>query len=289
MDLFFFLETHTVLTLSITLIISLVIGSFLNVVITRLPNLLETAWRQHCHEFLDLPVKNTKTPINLMTPRSYCPQCHATLKAWHNIPLLSFILLKGKCANCRSKIPLHYPIVEILTAIVTVLVIYQLGLTWQAMLTTLFSWGLIALSFIDIQKQILPDTLTLSLLWLGLLANAFTQFTTPQLAIIGAVSGYLTLWAIAKIFKCFRKKEGMGYGDFKMLAMIGAWIGAGLMLNALLTAVLLGTVISLLFFFFNKLNLKQPIPFGPFLAIGAWTTLLYGPSVMQFIFNYVIR
>lgn len=268
-------------------VLGLVIGSFLNVVICRYPKMLAQQWKEDCMKHLKQPITYKPRKFNLITPRSYCPKCQKKLKPWHNIPLLSYLFLCGKCAYCKKCISPVYPIVELLSAAVALIVLCRFGVTWPGLLAVIFSWGLIVLSFIDFRHQILPDDLTLSLLWLGLLSNAFFYYTTPTYAIIGALMGYLFLWAIAKLFTLIRKKNGMGHGDFKMFSMLGAWIGISILLNVLLTSVIVALVISLLLIAFKKLSNKNPIPFGPYLALGGWVTFIFGPTLSDWITRIV--
>lgn len=287
MDVTPFLQNHPTFTLVIIAGFGLVVGSFLNVVIARYPVMLQRDWRAHCLEYLKQAPEQQQPIFNLLRPRSHCPKCQQNIKAWQNVPVISYLLLGGECAFCKTKIPVMYPIVEILTTVLAVLVIQRFGLTWQALAAVIFTWVTIVLSFIDINEQILPDDLTLTLLWLGLFCNTFTLFTTPQLAIFGAIFGYFILWAVAKLFKLIRNKDGMGYGDFKMLAMIGAWLGATVLINVLLIAVIIGTIISLNLLAAKKITVQKPIPFGPFLAIGGWITMMYGPVLLRLITKWM--
>jgi len=283
MDIISYLQQNLGLTLTLVAIIGLVIGSFLNVVISRYPIMQKNMWKAECEEFLEITPTEKPSKLNLLTPRSHCPKCKNPIKAWHNIPLLSYLFLRGKCAFCKTDISAIYPIVELLSAAVAIIMVCRFDVTWEAFAAIIFSWGLITLSFIDFKEQFLPDTITISLLWIGLFVSCYNYFTTPEYAIMGAIIGYLILWSIAKLFKAIRKKEGMGYGDFKMLAMLCAWLGVGALLNVLLSAVFVALIVSLVLLGFKKIAKKNPIPFGPFLALGGFFTMIYGPFIVDFI------
>lgn len=233
-------------------IISLCIGSFLNVLIHRTPR-----------------------ELSILLPASHCPVCHHALKWTHNIPLLSYLMLKGRCRFCASRISSQYPLVELLTGIMGVFLFWKFGLTPAFIATAFFSFVLIALIVIDLEHQLLPDILTLSLLWAGLLASLYPIFVSPEQAIMGAAIGYLSFWLIAKLYEHIRGHEGMGYGDFKLLAAIGAWVGAKSLLEVVLISSLLGTAVGLTLLISKKANSKTPIPFGPFLAIAGWVVLVF--------------
>lgn len=267
------------------LIFALIIGSFLNVVIYRLPHMLFRDWREQCETFLQDPSNQSKgtTSINLFLPRSHCPHCKHPLKPWHNIPLLGYLWQRGKCAQCQHAISIRYPIVEIISAVAAICLYMAFGFSWQLLLSLLLSWGLIALTFIDLDEQLLPDQITLPLLWLGLLANTQQLFTDINSAIYGAIAGYLCLWIVAKVFYLVTKREGMGHGDFKLLAVIGAWLGWQYLLPVLLLASFAGAIIGIILLLIKKVGTRQPIPFGPFLAIAGWINLLWGPYCLHLI------
>lgn len=264
-------------------IIGLIIGSFLNVVIVRFPLMLEKRWRQECQEFLQLPVEPDAKKFNLLLPRSHCPHCHASIKIRHNIPVLSYLWLRGRCVACKKHISIQYPLIELLSAVTTVLVVCHFGLTWQSLTLLILTWALIVLFFIDLKKQILPDIITLTMLWLGLLLSLFYLWVTPYQAILGAIIGYGLLWITGTVYKLIRKKDGMGHGDYKMLAMLGAWVGVQMVLNILLFAVALGLITSILLLLMKKISAKNPIPFGPFIAVAAWVSLFSGPFIIHLI------
>lgn len=287
MTLILFLQSHLIITLVLTALIGLVIGSFLNVAIYRYPIMLHNQWRAECLEFLNMPPEKDKPAFNLALPRSHCPHCKHTITFWQNIPLLSYLFLLGKCAHCQKAISPLYFMIELLSAVLACLVVWTFGITTQTAFALIFTWALIAMSAIDFHEHLLPDDLTLSLLWVGLFSAAFNIFTTPKLAILGALVGYLVLWGVAKLFKAIRQKDGMGFGDFKMLAMLGAWVGINALLNVLLTAVILALVVSIPLLFLKKLTKGNPIPFGPFLAVAGWTTLMFGQPLMDALIRWV--
>lgn len=287
MDFASSLHSHLGLTLTFATILGLVIGSFLNVVIFRYPKMLKQEWKAECQALLKQPPARKPAKFNLMKPASKCPKCKKQIKPWNNIPLFSYLFLKGKCADCKVAISAMYPIVEILTAVLTLVIVYRFGLSLEALSALIFTWSLIVLSFIDFREHLLPDLITITVLWIGLLANSLGLFTTPEYAIFGAIIGYCLLWVIAKLFKLIRKKDGMGHGDFKMLAMLGAWLGVSMLLNVLITAVLIALVVSAILLGFKKISKKNPIPFGPYLALGGLLTMLFGPSVVDLIARMV--
>jgi leader peptidase (prepilin peptidase) / N-methyltransferase len=242
----------------VTLMVGLCLGSFLNVVIYRLPR-----------------------ELGIVFPGSACPHCKQALKWRHNIPVLSFIFLKGKCAFCHQKISLRYPAVEIITALTGLFLLWKFGLTLSFGASSLFSLILIALIFIDLEHQLLPDILTLPLLWLGLMASLLPVFTDAHSAIIGAVAGYLSLWCVAKAYEYFTHREGMGHGDFKLLAALCAWTGWQGLLPIILIASIAGSIIGISLLITKKVNSKTPIPFGPFLAVAGWIVLFLLPQIMN--------
>lgn len=280
----------------IVILLGLVVGSFLNVIIHRLPIMMKRQWHLQSCEILGQTPTHSQRSINLIKPNSHCPHCHSHIKPWHNIPLLSYIMLKGRCKQCQHAIPLRYPLIELITGLVSGLIFWRFGYTPEMGLFLILSWGLIAASGIDIAEQFIPDTITLPLLWLGLLANTFLYpvefasnqpsfFVGPSAAILGAVIGYLFFWIIAKLFYLVRKKEGLGHGDFKLLALFGAWIGVWPLLNIIIVSSILAIILSIAFLCFKKIRFSSQIPFGPFLAIGGWCTIVFG----DFITNAIIK
>ncbi len=272
-----------------TAVIGLLVGSFLNVVIYRLPIMMEREWRQECEEFLELDIKRPANPepFNLIVPLSRCPHCQAPIRPYQNIPVLSYLLLRGQCANCKGKIALRYPLIEAFTALCSAVVAYHFGYTAALGWALLLTWALIALSFIDIDKQLLPDSITLPLLWLGLLLSLFEVFTDSQHSIIGAASGYLSLWLVYQLFKFATGKEGMGYGDFKLLALFGAWLGWQYLPLIVLLSSLVGAVIGISMVLFLGQDRRIPIPFGPYLAAAGWLALLWGDKLIAQYFTLI--
>jgi leader peptidase (prepilin peptidase) / N-methyltransferase len=254
---------------------ALCIGSFLNVVIHRLPLMLQREWHQQAREVLDQPADaGTATErFNLIVPRSRCPHCGAPITAWQNIPIVSWLMLRGRCRACGAHISVRYPAVELLTALLSLIVLAQFGYSWAALASLLFTWTLIVLTFIDYDTKLLPDNLTIPLLWLGLLVNAGGLFTDLTAAVVGAAAGYLLLWSLYWAFKLSTGKEGMGYGDFKLLGALGAWFGwqaiPGLILVASLAGLVIGGGTQL------ARRSRDSIPFGPFLAIAGWIGLIW--------------
>ncbi|WP_286717689.1 prepilin peptidase [Thalassolituus sp. UBA2009] len=268
------------------LLLGLLIGSFLNVVILRFPVMMFRSWKQDCLEMdSNLPkhpaIDDLSKPFNLLKPDSHCPKCQAPVRAWQNIPVLSWVLLRGKCAGCGTPISLRYPAVEIATAILstTLLLVYPWG--WQLAAMLVFTWLLISMSVIDIDHQILPDTMTLSLLWLGLLVNSQGLFTDLDSAVYGAAAGYLALWSVFWIFKLVTGKEGMGYGDFKLLAALGAWLGVQSLPLIILLSSVVGAVVGIAGIIILGRDKNVPIPFGPYLAAAGWIAALWGNDISQ--------
>lgn len=257
-------------------IIGLSVGSFLNVVIARYPVMLMQKWGAECREFLKLPASPRAPTLNLAVPRSHCPHCEQRLPFWQNIPLISYFALRGQCGFCQKPIALQYPLIELITALATVAVFIQWGWQIKTIALWLMTWGLIVLSGIDWKTQILPDDITLSLLWIGLLCNIHALFVPLSQAVLGATLGYILLWGVAQLFKLIRKKQGMGHGDFKMLAMFGAWLGVAPLLYLLLMAIFLSLMANLSLLALKKIRLDQPLPFGPWLAMAGWIIFMSG-------------
>lgn len=281
---FYFLTTPVGFT-TLSGIIGLLIGSFLNVVIYRLPIMMKREWRNDCLEFLELENDVPTDVFNLALPASNCPNCQAKIQPWQNVPVLSYLLLRGKCANCKTPISARYPVVELLTAILSIIVAWHFGFGWQAAAGLVLTWVLIALSLIDLDTQLLPDVIVLPVLWLGLIASLFTIFIDSSTSIIGATAGYLVLWSVYHGFKLFTGKEGMGYGDFKLLAMLGAWLGWQYLGVIILLSSLVGAFIGITLISLNKHSRDVPIPFGPYLAIAGWIALLWGKSLNLYYFG----
>ena len=265
-------------TIATIFVLGLLIGSFLNVVVHRLPIMMEREWHRQCAELHEkLPPEYE--PLTLVAPRSRCPQCQHQITALENIPIISYILLKGKCAECGNSISARYPLVELFTGLISGFVAYRFGFNWELLAVLIFSWTLIASSFIDIDKTLLPDSMTLPLMWLGLLLSLGNVFVTPSDALLGAAFGYLSLWSVYHLFKLVTGKEGMGYGDFKLLAAIGAWVGWQQLPLVILLSALVGTVIGLTMMIVKRRGKDTPIPFGPYLAAAGWIALLWGDQL----------
>ncbi|RRJ83885.1 prepilin peptidase [Aestuariirhabdus litorea] len=277
--------THPAIVLPGALLLGLIVGSFLNVVIYRIPIMLQREWRQQCAELLEQEVAladdGHPPRFNLITPNSHCPQCDKEIKPWENIPLVSYLLLGGKCSQCKTPISRRYPLVELATGLLTLLLAWELGLGWPLALACLLVWSLVSLTMIDIDHQLLPDNITLPLLWLGLLANCFGLFTNLNDAVIGAAAGYLSLWSVFWLFKLLTGKEGMGYGDFKLLAALGAWMGWQSLPLIILLSSVVGAVLGILMMVVQGRDRATPIPFGPYLAIAGFIALLYGDRITQ--------
>ncbi|MDQ7090048.1 MAG: A24 family peptidase [Methylococcales bacterium] len=264
--------------------LGLLIGSFLNVVIYRLPIIMEREWRQECKEYLELEYDEGGDDkiFNLVFPLSHCPSCKAPIKPYQNIPVISYLLLKGRCGQCETSISLRYPFIEALTGILSAVAANHFGYGIELVFALLLTWCLIVLSFIDIDTQLLPDSITLPMLWLGLLLNTFSLFTPTETSIIGAIAGYLSLWTVYQLFKLVTGKEGMGYGDFKLLALFGAWLGWQYLPVIVLLSSLVGAVAGILMMIFTRHNHNSPIPFGPYLATAGWLALIWGEDINQF-------
>ena len=262
--------------------LALSVGSFLNVVIYRLPVMLEREWRAQAREILGSADEPADEPFNLMVPRSRCPNCEQQIKAWQNIPVLSWLILRGKCASCTTPISFRYPGIEILTMLASIAIIATFGFTWFGLAASLCTWMLIALTFIDFDTKLLPDQITYPILWLGLIANGFLQGLVPlHDAIVGAMAGYLFLWSVYWAFKLLTGKEGMGYGDFKLFAALGAWLGWQALPSIILIAAATGLIYALSRIFTAQQESSEPIPFGPFLAVAGWVTLLFRDNVLS--------
>lgn len=271
------------MTATFTVFFGAIIGSFLNVIIYRYPIMLEREWASEHNE---TPLK--KETFNLCLPRSHCPHCKKNISWWMNIPLISFIFLRGKCFYCNTTIGLHYFLTEIISAIATLIVFLHFSLSLQAIEVLILTYGLIVLSFIDFKHRILPDTIVYILLWLGLVVSTQHIFVDPTQAIFGAIIGYLFLWSIAQAYALLRKKEGLGLGDCKMLAMLGAWVGYAPLMSIVLCAAVLALLITLLLLTFKKIDTQSLIPFGPFIAIAGWATVIYGDFITQWIASWLM-
>lgn len=265
-------------------VFGLLIGSFLNVVILRLPARLEHDWRCQCKELLVIESPDNETPEpppGIMWSRSQCPKCGYLIKSYENIPLLSYLLLRGRCSSCKAPISLRYPVIELITAVLFLAVSIHFGPTIQSLAAMGITAFLIALAVIDIDHQLLPDDLTFLLLWCGLFASLFNIFTDPVSSIIGALAGYLSLWLVYHLFRLLTGKEGMGYGDFKLLAALGAWLGWQMLPLVILLSSLVGAVIGLTMIGLKRHQSSQPMPFGPFIALAGWIAMLWGDHIID--------
>lgn len=269
--------------------LGLLMGSFLNVIIVRLPKMLQIRWQHDLASLTPSDLQNSMQPTrpyNLLFPRSHCPSCEQSIAIYHNIPLLSYLWLRGRCGMCKAPISVRYPLVEIMTSLLSMAIITQLGVSASLLPALILVWGLIALSFIDAEHHLLPDDITLPLLWLGLVFNLFGLFPTPLgSAVLGAVFGYLSLWLVYWGFKSLTGQEGIGHGDFKLLALLGAWLGWEVLPFIVLIASLLGAIVGGLLIFFQKKTRHSPIPFGPFLSVGGLMALLFGEKLIQMYFK----
>ncbi len=276
-----FLQEYAMVYLTFVALIGLATGSFLNVVIYRLPVMMERDWREQCRELDENPEPEQILPFNLNTPGSHCPQCNHSISPLENIPVISYLVLRGKCSECGTPISPRYPLVEIATAVLSVVVAWYFGVTWQALGAMVLTWALIALSLIDYDVQLLPDSITLPFIWIGLMLSLAGVFTDSRSAILGAVAGYLALWSVFQVFKRVTGKEGMGYGDFKLLALFGAWLGWQYLPQIILLSSLVGAVIGISLIMLRGRDRNIPIPFGPYLAIAGWISLLWGNEINQ--------
>ena len=281
------MELDTGLMVLLALILGLLVGSFLNVVIYRVPEGLNRNWKLQAKQMLDLPLEQGEGErFNILMPPSHCPSCKAAIKPWQNIPILSYVLLKGQCKHCHAAISLRYPLVELLTGLVFAVCAWKFGATWTALAVMVFSAYLIAMIFIDADTLLLPDQLTLPLMWAGIvfhlaayLLQADWGITTLVDSLLGAIVGYMSLWSIFQLFKLVTGKEGMGYGDFKLLAALGAWLG----ISVLPIIIIMSAVVGLIFALIMKVAKNQPMPFGPYLAISGWIVLVFSQPISQFI------
>lgn len=291
--IYIFQESHILFIFSVGFI-SLLIGSFLNVIISRLPIALQKEWRQQCEFFLatdDAENKknlqqNNYILLDLLLPCSHCPICNTPIKPYDNIPIVSYILLRGKCRACNNKISLQYPLIEIITAILCMLVAYNFGVTWKTITGCFLTYVLIAQSGIDFKHKIIPDELTLPTLWIGIFISIWNIYTPSINAILGAIVGYTVLWGLYWLFYWITKKEGMGYGDFKLLAMLGAWLGWQALPLIIFLSSIIGSIIGVCTILFLHKNRNFQIPFGPFLAIAGWIALVWGPQINAWYIKY---
>ena len=282
-----FLHTYPGAWIAVTGALGLIIGSFLNVVIHRLPTMLARGWRRECREILGTADDSEDgSPYNLAVPGSRCPHCHHAIRVWENIPVLSYVWLRGRCSACGQRISPRYPAVELASGILAVVVAFHFGAGAAAATACALSWALLALAFIDLDHQLLPDAITLPLLWAGLIVNSFHVFVSLHTALAGAIAGYLSLWLVYHAFRLVTGKEGMGHGDFKLLAALGAWLGwQGLPLIILLASAV-GALTGLVLILFRGRDRMQPMPFGPFLCVAGWIGLLWGGTITGYYLQF---
>ena len=288
-ELIMLMEQVPALLYGLVTILGVLIGSFLNVVIYRLPVMMTREWQNECAEYF--PEANLKTEqgtFNLVMPRSRCPECDHLIGASENIPLLSWLFQKGRCKHCACKISKRYPSIELLTGVLSLMVAYTIPFGWPLLFALLFTWALISLTFIDFDSMLLPDQITMPLLWFGVLININGTFIGLTDAVLGAAFGYLSLWSIYWIFKLLTGKEGMGYGDFKLLAALGAWFGWQALPLIILISSFAGAIIGIAVILASKDKKSRPMPFGPYLAIAGWVFLVYGDQITQFYYALVL-
>lgn len=280
MDLFNLLAQHPAFLIGTVFLFGLLVGSFINVVAYRLPVMMDRDWRRQCLEYLhpDEPAAEEER-FDLIAPRSRCPSCGHRITAVENVPVLSYLFLRGKCSACGTRISPRYPIVEFATALLSAVVAWRLGWGWPLAAALIFTWALIALSLIDFDHKLLPDSITLPLLWLGLLLSLGAVFTDMRSSIIGGAAGYLSLWSVYQLFRLLTGKEGMGFGDFKLLAAIGAWLGWQALPVTILLSSLVGAVVGIALILIRGRDRNIPIPFGPYIAAAGWLALLWGEDI----------
>jgi len=281
------LQAQPAAFLTVCGVLGLIVGSFLNVVASRLPVMLEREWKGQCAELLELPqAAPAGGPFDLMRPGSRCPRCGHRIRVLENIPVLSYLWLRGRCSACAAAISPRYPAVELISALFAVGIAWRFGVTEDAVGALLLTWALVALSAIDIEHQLLPDNITLPLLWLGLAFNLFGVYTTLESAVIGAMTGYGILWLIYQAFRLITGKEGMGYGDFKLLAMLGAWLGWPALPVIVLLSSVVGAVVGVSLMLARGQDRNVPIPFGPYIAVAGWITLMWGDTLTRAYLSY---
>jgi len=295
-DLTSYLSNNPDFFVGVVFLFGLMFGSFFNVVIYRVPVMMKLEWLQNARDFLqellhleklpaeveqhpkDLP----KPPFNLVTPNSTCPHCGHAIHWYENIPLISYAFLRGKCSQCKTRISPRYPIIELVTALLSAFVAWRFGFSWETAAVLLFTWSLICLTMIDFDHKLLPDQLTLPLMWLGILVNMNGMFVSLEQSVLGAVVGYLSLWSIYWLFKLLTGKEGMGYGDFKLLAALCAWMGWQALPLIILLSSLVGSVVGISLIIIKGRDRNIPIPFGPYLAAAGWIAFFWGDAIIRY-------
>lgn len=287
LDIFFFAAPGNLPGAALAGLFGLLIGSFLNVVIHRIPKMMQHESDNYVAHESGKPLPHTER-FNLMLPRSACPQCGHQITALENIPVVSYLVLRGKCSGCKTPISVRYPIIELLTGTLSAFLIWRFGSGLAGLATLLFAYLLIAMTFIDADTQLLPDDLTLPLLWAGLLVNLQATFVPLSDAVIGAAAGYFSLWSIYWLFKLVTGKEGMGYGDFKLLAALGAWLGWSMLPIILLLSSVVGAIVGICLIVFSKRGRDNPIPFGPYLAVAGMIALLYGKPIAHHALGFLV-
>lgn len=285
MSLIYLLETSSTFFIASIFILGLLVGSFLNVVIHRLPLMMQREWAQQCQDLIGNSSPETE-PLTLSKPRSRCPHCGHAITALENIPVISYLVLRGRCKQCQAPISKRYPLIELFTAILSAIVAWYFGFEPAVCGALLLTWALVALTFIDADHQLLPDSITLPLLWLGLIFNLFEVYTDINSAVIGAIAGYLALWLVYHGFRLVTGKEGMGYGDFKLLAALGAWMGWQALPMIILLSSLVGAIVGISLILLKQQHRDNPIPFGPYLAAAGWLALVCGDSLTRGYLNW---
>jgi leader peptidase (prepilin peptidase)/N-methyltransferase len=277
--LFEVLSESPTLLVCVTGLLGLLIGSFLNVVIYRLPKMMQQAWTEEARAILLLPQRPPSSRLSLVFPASRCPHCGAGVRAWQNIPVISWLLLRGRCASCAGSISAQYPLIELLSGLAAAACAWRFGWSPQLAAALVLTWTLLALAVIDLHTQLLPDSLTLPLLWLGLALGLVGIYADLPGAVIGAMAGYLSLWLVYWAFKLTTGKEGMGYGDFKLLAALGAWLGWQALPLVVLLSSAVGALVGVGMILARRLDRERPMPFGPFLAAAGWIALIWGDAI----------
>lgn len=291
------MEQFPAVFIALAFIFAAIVGSFINVVIFRVPVMMKREWQQECNQFLKeyqpdayqslkknkllKPLDSLPERFNLIVPNSTCPKCKTAIKPWHNLPLIGWLMLGGKCAACKQPISARYPLFELLNAVLVAVLAWQFGPTVQFALAAILTFALVALAGIDLDEMLLPDQLTLPFLWLGIFANLFASFTSLESSVIGAIAGYLSLWCVFWLFKLLTGKDGMGYGDFKLMALFGAWLGWQQLPLIILLSSAVGAVIGILLMVFNGNGRNKAIPFGPYIALAGWIALCWGNDIIN--------
>jgi leader peptidase (prepilin peptidase)/N-methyltransferase len=268
-------------------IFGLLVGSFLNVVIFRYPVMMKHQWTEQSREWLELEPLTDQQPPTLSKPASHCGQCKTPIRAWQNIPLISWLMLGGKCASCKTTISIRYPLVELLTGVLSAIVVYEFGFSLQSAFGLILTWVLVTLSFIDFDHKLLPDDIVIPTLWLGLGLSLMHVFANSSDAVVGAIIGYLVFWVVFQIFLRLTGKEGMGYGDFKLMALLGAWLGWPYLPQIILISTILGSIVGIVLMVSKKASRELAIPFGPYIALAGWLAMIYGDEINRAYLSYM--